>query len=192
MSGESDPKDYGQADPTAQYQPAVPPAAMPPAAMPTAVMPAYDPTGATQYGQQHYAQPPSQGSDERAAEPSPTATGETKKKKAPSKKLWGGLVAAVIAVAAIIVVGFVVPGPLNIKDRLTKQVLSQEGIQNGVLGELDKAGVPVDTVKCPANIEVKVDATFSCDATINGVVKKVESKITSTDGDYTVMVPSGY
>lgn len=141
------------------------------------------------YGQPQYqsAQPggqlPGQYPPSQWASPNPLPSAEEAKKSSSRLALiLAGLVGAVVILGIVLL--WVVPS------MFTKTVFDQEAIQNGVLGVLIDGGVNPTSVSCPSGVEVKVDATFTCEATIAGVVTPIESTITSAEGDYDVSLPT--
>jgi Domain of unknown function (DUF4333) len=95
-----------------------------------------------------------------------------------------GIGAAVVV--AFLVLGFVTPG------WFVTRVLSAEAVQTGVTKILNEAYETdgVTDVHCPERVEVVPDATFTCDATIDGDPVKVPVRVTDAKGGYQVGRPT--
>ncbi|HVK21413.1 MAG TPA: DUF4333 domain-containing protein [Actinokineospora sp.] len=111
----------------------------------------------------------------------------TPAKKGSSAWIWILVTVAVLAVGAVGVLGFITPGWFNTK------VFDQAAVEAGVKSILtDKYNIEkVESVTCPANQEVKKDLQFTCEAKIDGEVRKVNITVkTDTDGQYEVAPPA--
>ncbi|MBP2325682.1 flagellar basal body-associated protein FliL [Kibdelosporangium banguiense] len=108
--------------------------------------------------------------------------GQPPPKKKSNAGLWIGVVVAVIVVAAVGVLGFVTPGFFN------KKVLDQNAVQAGVVKILkDRYQEEATDVKCPADQEVKVGKSFTCDLKVGGEARTVTITIkTESDAQYEV------
>lgn len=95
-------------------------------------------------------------------------------------------VAAALAVVAFLVLGFVTPG------WFVTRVFDATAVQSGVARILtdDYAVGGVADVRCPADVQVTVGATFTCDATIDGDPVTVPISVTDADGGYQVGRPA--
>jgi hypothetical protein len=94
--------------------------------------------------------------------------------------------AAVLAVVAVLVLGFVAPG------WFVTRVLDPDAVQGGVAKILTEsyAVEAVADVRCPGDVEVVVGATFTCDATVDGDPVTVPVRVTGGNGDYEVGRPT--
>ncbi|MFB9903482.1 DUF4333 domain-containing protein [Allokutzneria oryzae] len=110
----------------------------------------------------------------------PQQQGGQKKSKLPI--IIGAV--AVVLVAAVGVTGFVYPGFLNTK------VFDSSAMQNDVKKMVtERYGQKVESVTCPSDKEVKVDATFECKAKIDGKEKTVPITVKTAEGKYEVGYP---
>jgi hypothetical protein len=94
-----------------------------------------------------------------------------------------GVAAAVVA--AVFVLGFVVPG------WFVTRVLDSAAVQEGVAVVLtdDYGADGVADVRCPGSVEIVAGASFTCEATIDGDPITVPVRITNDDGGYEVGRP---
>lgn len=93
-------------------------------------------------------------------------------------------VAAALA-AAVLVLGFVVPG------WFVTRVLDSAAVQEGVAVVLtdDYRADGVADVRCPSDVKIVAGAAFSCEATIDGDPVTVPVRIIDDDGGYEVGRP---
>lgn len=103
-----------------------------------------------------------------------------------SRSRWLFGAAAVVAVAAVGVAGFVVPG------LFVHPVLDQAAVQDGVRNVLrtDYRVANVSSVVCPADQEVVPGHSFRCVALINNARADVTVVIQDRNGSYLVSHPS--
>ena len=97
-------------------------------------------------------------------------------KKKSNAVIWIVVGVIVLAAAAVGVLGFVTPG------FFTKKVLDQAAVQDGVKKILkEKYSEDATEVKCPADQEVKVGHTFTCDVKVDGDSRTVTITVKSED-----------
>jgi hypothetical protein len=103
-----------------------------------------------------------------------------------SRSRWLFGAGAVVAVGAVAVAGFVVPG------LFVRTVLDQEAVQNGVRQVLHNVYhvSNVSSVDCPADQEVVPGSSFRCIAMINNSRADVTVVIQDREGSYLVVHPS--
>jgi hypothetical protein len=103
-----------------------------------------------------------------------------------SRSRWLFGAAAVVAVAAVGVAGFVVPG------LFVHPVLDQAAVQDGVREVLrtDYRVANVSSVACPADQEVVPGHSFRCVALISNARADVTVVIQDRNGSYLVSHPS--
>ncbi|KAA0021299.1 DUF4333 domain-containing protein [Antrihabitans cavernicola] len=135
---------------------------------------------APQQPNQQWGQSPQQPNQQWGQQPDPFAQAKPQKKS----KLPLFIGAGVLALIAIAVVLFFVLG--------SKDTLDQNAAQEGVQKVLtDSYGAEdVTDVSCPADQEVKKDATFDCTVKVGGDEKKVTVKFTDDSGTYEVGRPN--
>ncbi|GLZ37291.1 DUF4333 domain-containing protein [Actinokineospora sp. NBRC 105648] len=108
-------------------------------------------------------------------------------KRGGSTWVWVLVVVVVLIAGAVAVLGFVTPGWFN------KKVFDTSAVQDGVKGILtDKYSIDnVESVKCPADQQVKKDAQFQCKVVIGGEEKTVNITVRNeSNGEYEVAPPS--
>jgi hypothetical protein len=103
----------------------------------------------------------------------------------PAKKSKTGLIIGVVLVLVLgagAVLAFVTPGFLN------KKVLDQNAVQAGVVKILkERYQEDATEVKCPADKEVKVGNSFTCDLKVGGEARTVTITVkTESDAQYEV------
>jgi len=99
---------------------------------------------------------------------------------------WIPVAAAAVVVLAVLVLGFVAPG------WFVTRVLDASAVQTGIAKILteDYGAEGVTDVRCPDRVQVVPDATFTCDATIDGDPVTVPIRVTDDDGGYEVGRPT--
>ncbi|MGW4057079.1 DUF4333 domain-containing protein [Amycolatopsis sp. NPDC004747] len=114
-----------------------------------------------------------------------TAAPEEEKPAKSKKGLLIGVVLAIVAVAAFLVLGFVAPGFL--KTQVFNNTQMQTDVQK-LLTETYKID-GVTGVTCPAEQKVEDGAKFECTATIAGKPQQVPITVKGTGGNYEVSPP---
>jgi hypothetical protein len=152
--------------------------------------PGYDlhPSGYDQYGQPPY---PPQGYQPYGPQPgSPPSPGDPAQPDhggAPQKSALPWIIVGVggVTLAVILLLGFVTPG------LFTTTIFDQNAVQQGVQRILsDEYGQNAQSVRCPAEQEVRPGATFTCQAMIDGEQRDVTITVKTDAGEYEVARPS--
>jgi len=130
------------------------------------------PYGQQPYGQQQYGQP--YGQQQYGSSTAGYAPTQTRRRS--RRGLWAALVVIVILAIAAALVFVFKPHFLGFKT-----VLDHSAVEKTIVSQSKGIG-DYSSVSCPANQEVKKNATFQCTAN-NG--KKIDVTITSDSGNYT-------
>lgn len=134
------------------------------------------------YGQSPYGeQQQYQGYGQPQQQQYPGQGGPQPKKKSGAL-LWIIVAVAVLAVGAVLVLGFVTPGWFNSKT--LDHVAVQEGVKKVVIDTYDADSAKIESVTCPEGQPVKLDHRFTCtlkydgkDFTVDIVVRDAEKAV---------------
>lgn len=114
----------------------------------------------------------------------------------PAKKsgawIWILTAVLVLVVAAVLVTGFVTPGFFNKKVFDQAALEGDDGVKKILVNDYNVQNV--ESVSCPADVEVKQGNTFQCKVKIGGDEPKeqtVNITIKDNEGQYEVAPPSG-
>ncbi|CAL9524383.1 hypothetical protein SUDANB95_03872 [Actinosynnema sp. ALI-1.44] len=109
----------------------------------------------------------------------------------PAKKssavLWVIVAVVVLAVGAVLVLGFVTPGWFK------KKIFDNTAVQNGIVQILkdDYKISDVESATCTGENPVEPNRSFTCKVKIGGKDKDVKITVKTADGEYEVGQPTG-
>jgi hypothetical protein len=151
---------------------------------PTQQYPAGGGYGQSPYGEQQqypgYGQPPQQ--------QYPGQGGPQPKKKSGAL-LWVVVAVAVVAVGAVLVLGFVTPGWFN--SRVFDQAAVQDGVKKIVVDEYKADSAKIESVTCPEGEPVTKDHRFTCTLKYDGKDFTVDITVRDeSNGQYEVANPN--